>query len=87
MAGNGCGQRLGAERRKHAARQRRHGQRTGGQRLGAERRKRAARQRRWPGNGRGQRLGAERRKLAANGAADTWGDAVNSTAAKAMPPR
>ena len=35
----------------------------------------------------GQRLGAERRKLAANGAADTWGDAVNSRAAKAMPPR
>ena len=35
----------------------------------------------------GQRPGAERRKLAANGAADTWGDVVNSTAAKAMSPR
>ena len=35
----------------------------------------------------GQRAGAERRKLAASGAADARGDAVNSTAAKAMPPR
>src|SRR5690349_645861 len=34
-----------------------------------------------------QWVGAERRKLAANGAADAWGDAVNSTAAKAMSPR
>jgi len=34
-----------------------------------------------------QRTGAESRKLRANGAADTWGDAVNSSAAKAISPR
>jgi len=39
------------------------------------------------GQGGGQRPGAERRKPAAKGAAEAWGDPVNSTAAKAMSPR
>src|SRR5579871_5654203 len=41
----------------------------------------------FPGDTPTQRVGAESRKLRANGAADAWGDAVNSTAAKAMSPR